>query len=275
MPFFLVFFLHSRSSGVVPGSSVVGGSQVGALVKVRWKGRSYKAKVLFTGHKELCEIKASSVTTDGELVKDAFDVPVPTFNPSVESEERGSSSEQTARDREIITRDIEITEENHLLEEMVAKVSMVISISRKQDKLEEMVTKLLKRIPARNDQELTIDYSYATAKFVVGLRQLKGQNRNAFALPLEVKVYEDDPAELELLVDNRARTTDRVLFIQRCLFKYYGVPEHMQADVWAKVKEAMNSKVRRRRKAIRDGRTVPTSGASHNDELLYEVDFDE
>ncbi|KAK5967182.1 hypothetical protein GCK32_000195 [Trichostrongylus colubriformis] len=153
MPFFLVFFLHSRSSGVVPGSSVVGGSQVGDLVKVRWPHRSSRTASWWRTH----------------------DVSVPTFNPSVESEERGNSSEQTARDREIITRIIEIAEENHLLKEMVAKVSsMVISISRKQDKLEEMVAELLKRIPARNDQELTIDYSYVTAKFVAGLRRRFG-----------------------------------------------------------------------------------------------------
>ncbi|VDP09797.1 unnamed protein product [Heligmosomoides polygyrus] len=74
MAFALVFFSHSCTSDVVPLSAVPHGCVVGDVTKVRWESRSYKAKIIFIGRKEICELKSSSVTADGELLEDVFDV---------------------------------------------------------------------------------------------------------------------------------------------------------------------------------------------------------
>ncbi|PIO65528.1 alanine dehydrogenase/PNT domain protein [Teladorsagia circumcincta] len=66
-----------------------------------------------------------------------------------------------------------------------------------------------------------MDYSYASAKTVADLRKIKGENGSAFALALESMVYQND-------------STDACL--------YYDVPDHLQADVWKKVKDALNSR---------------------------------
>ncbi|KAL6740956.1 hypothetical protein Aduo_014259 [Ancylostoma duodenale] len=73
-----------------------------------------------------------------------------------------------------------------------------------------------------------------------------------FVLALEMEAYQDDPFELELLVDNRIRTKDRVLFIQQCLYKYYEIPSHLREGTWRKAKESLNGRVRRLRKTLRD-----------------------
>ncbi|KAL6724176.1 hypothetical protein Aduo_019088 [Ancylostoma duodenale] len=106
-------------------------------------------------------------------------------------------------------------------------------------------------------------YSYATAKTVAELRQLRGLNVSHFVLALEVEVYNDDTTELELLVDNRIRTKDRVLFIQQCLFKYYDIPEHLREGAWRKAKESLNSRVRHLRKTIRDGQLTQSQNRLH------------
>ncbi|KAK6036003.1 hypothetical protein COOONC_26492 [Cooperia oncophora] len=85
---------------------------------------------------------------------------------------------------------------------------------------------------------IDIDYTYASSKHVAECGQLKGLNQNAFGLALEAEVYRDDVAELEVPVDQRVRLSDRVtFFIQRCLFKYYDVPEHLQGSAWKRVKK--------------------------------------
>ncbi|PIO66897.1 hypothetical protein TELCIR_11374 [Teladorsagia circumcincta] len=109
---------------------------------------------------------------------------------------------------------------------------MIISIAQTQERLEEMMKELLKRCPAKTSQG-SIDYTYVSEKEVATLRELKGQNFNAFALALEKMVYQDDPADLEIAVDKRIRSLDRLVFIQQCVFKYYDVPENVQKDVWA------------------------------------------
>ncbi|KAK5975077.1 hypothetical protein GCK32_020328 [Trichostrongylus colubriformis] len=74
MSFALIFFPHSRTSDVVPLSSVAHGAQMGGTTRVRWQGRNHKGKVLFTGPREICEMNAQCVSADGELIEDVFDV---------------------------------------------------------------------------------------------------------------------------------------------------------------------------------------------------------
>ncbi|KAL6743665.1 hypothetical protein Aduo_016682 [Ancylostoma duodenale] len=73
-----------------------------------------------------------------------------------------------------------------------------------------------------------------------------------FVLALEMEAYQDDTSELELLVDNRIRTKDRVLFIAQCLYKYYEIPSHLRKGTWSKAKESLNGRVRRLRKTLPD-----------------------
>ncbi|PIO70627.1 hypothetical protein TELCIR_07512 [Teladorsagia circumcincta] len=143
---------------------------------------------------------------------------------------------------------------------------MIISIAQTQERLEEMMKELLKRCPAKTSQG-SIDYTYVSETDVARLRELKGQNLNAFALALEKMVYQDDPAELEIAVDKRIRSLDRLVFIQQCVFKYYDVPENVQKDVWALVKDSLNSRVRRLRKALRDEKSVSILRPCHKEEL--------
>ncbi|KAL6730772.1 hypothetical protein Aduo_001713 [Ancylostoma duodenale] len=124
-------------------------------------------------------------------------------------------------------------------------------------RMEMLLQELLRRTPATQRQG-EIVYSYATAKTVAELRQLKGLNMSHFVLALEVEVYNDDTTELELLVDNRIRTKDR------CLFKYYDIPEHLREGTWRKAKESLNSRVRRLRKTIRDGQLTQSQNRLHS-----------
>ncbi|KAK5967600.1 hypothetical protein GCK32_005967, partial [Trichostrongylus colubriformis] len=102
-----------------------------------------------------------------------------------------------------------------------------------------------------------INYIYVSAAEVADLREAKGSNRNQFALALEKMAYRDDPRELQTIVDERIHSKDRVRFIKQCVFKYYEVPEHLQDSVWKSIKEALNSRVRRLRRALREGQARP------------------
>ncbi|KAK5966446.1 hypothetical protein GCK32_008530 [Trichostrongylus colubriformis] len=249
MSYFLVFLLQDRSSCIVPASSAIGDPEVGDIAKIRWEGRIYKVKVLYSGPKELCELKFSSVTTDGELREDLFEVSFPHYLAD-------SPNWETAKARAVGSLD-GIEENISSIKEMMIKMySLVVSLSERMDKLEEMTAELLRRVPKKHT-ERPIDYTYVSEEDVAALRILKAENRNGFALALEAMVYRDDPTDLQLPVDKRTRSSDRVIFIKNCVLKYYEVPEAMEWDVWTSVKTALNSRVRRLRKELRDREAVP------------------
>ncbi|KAL6724273.1 hypothetical protein Aduo_019175 [Ancylostoma duodenale] len=102
---------------------------------------------------------------------------------------------------------------------------------RKSQSEKELITRTIKiedvlAVAMENEKTLKeevdslseIVYSYANAKTIAELRQLKGLNISHFVLALEVKTHKDDTVELELLVDNCVRTKDRVLFMQQVIF---------------------------------------------------------
>ncbi|EYC26509.1 hypothetical protein Y032_0010g1192 [Ancylostoma ceylanicum] len=74
MSFPLLFCTQSRTKDVVPTSTLPADAQCGDVTRVRCDGRSDKAKVLHVGANELCDWKATSVTSDGNLVEDEFDI---------------------------------------------------------------------------------------------------------------------------------------------------------------------------------------------------------
>ncbi|KAK6037812.1 hypothetical protein COOONC_24681 [Cooperia oncophora] len=234
MSFALIFFPHTRTSDVVPISSIPHGTKTGDTTKVRWEGRSYKGKVLFVGPKELCEMKTSSVSTDGELVEDVFDVSCALADQVSASQTDTAGERSSAREREEMMRSIRMEEDISLIKNMLIQINATLAAhSQRMDILEQIGN---------------IVYAYASPKTVAELRELKGQNKNQFSIRTIL-------TELERLVDERVATKDRVVFIQQCLCKYYDIPENAREDVWRKAKDALNSRVRRLRKAMRDGQT--------------------
>ncbi|KAK6043829.1 hypothetical protein COOONC_18666 [Cooperia oncophora] len=147
--------------------------------------------------------------------------------------------------------------------------------SQRMDRLEQIGRELLRRNPPKQVQEVhrlshlsslvfrsfskfctlcrnslgNIVYGYASQKTVAELRELKGQNKNQFVLALEKIIYKGSPKEMEL-----------------CLMKYYDIPESLREDVWRKAKDALNSRVRRLRKAIRDGQ-ISTQNVDRENEF--------
>ncbi|KHJ88493.1 hypothetical protein OESDEN_11711 [Oesophagostomum dentatum] len=142
-----------------------------------------------------------------------------------------------------------------------------------------MLGEVLKRIPPPQ-QSGEIEFNFVRQEEVDRIRKQKGSNKNLFALALEQKVYADLQSDLLLPVDERT-STDRVQFIKDCVFKYYQVPQNHQLDVWRSVRESLNSRTRRERKALRDsGRSQNSNNAeataSNNNENYvdpYDADF--
>ncbi|KAK5979553.1 hypothetical protein GCK32_007787 [Trichostrongylus colubriformis] len=264
MSFALIFFPHSRTSDVVPSPSVAQGAQTGDTTRVRWQGRNYKGKVLYTGPKEICEMKAQCVSADGELIEDVFDVSSVPADQAPRSEAQVEQSPSPS-ERELIMRITRIEEELSLVKNMVIQMSITLSsLAERSLRSEQMDREVLRRLPAK-PAEGNIDYVYASAKEVAELRVLKESNKNHFVLAMEKLVYRDDPREMELPVDSRELTKDRVIFINRCLLKYYNVPESASEEVWRKAKDALNSRVRRLRKTVREEQAAQRAARPEDD----------
>ncbi|KAK6062207.1 hypothetical protein COOONC_00123 [Cooperia oncophora] len=103
--------------------------------------------------------------------------------------------------------------------------------SQRMDRLVQICRELLKRNPRSR------------------LKGAEGENKNQFVLALEKIIYKGSPKEMEL-----------------CLVKYYDNPENLREDVWRKAKDALNSRVRRLRKAIRDGQ-ISTQNVDRENEF--------
>ncbi|VDO91385.1 unnamed protein product [Heligmosomoides polygyrus] len=231
----------------------------------------YKAKVLYIGPKELCEVKAPNVTEEGELVDTPFDVSRSSLlldeEPSSNTHLNTSMEEEQMRfNKDCVNRLIKVEESVGLLKDLVVQMNTcTISSTQRLERVEMVCKEILRRNPGKPTQG-SIDYSYASARAVAEIRELK-PNRNALALALEKLVYEDESEELSIAVDSRVRTRDRVLFIQQCVFKYFEVPEHLLEDVWKNVKDALNSRVRRSRKAAKANR-IPRNPEVDEENIL-------
>ncbi|KAK6061252.1 hypothetical protein COOONC_01083 [Cooperia oncophora] len=237
--------------------------------------RESDLQVLFTGPKEVCELKSSAVTTDGDLADDLFDIsPLPQDGNQGDDDAPTSSADAgpSPTEREIVMRLIRTEEDTALMKNMIIQMNAILaSHTQRLEGIEQVGKELLRRNPTKQTQG-NIVYAYVSARAVAELRELKGQNRNHFALALEKMVYRDDPKEMELLVDDR-NEAERVLFIQQCVNKYYEVPEHLRDDVWRKIKETLNSRVRRLRKAIRDRQSTSEGSRLQEEDTLYRLDL--
>ncbi|VDO74787.1 unnamed protein product [Heligmosomoides polygyrus] len=119
MAFAPVFFLHSCTSDVVPLSAVPHGYVVGDVTKVRWESRSYKAKIIFIGRKEICELKPSSVTADGELLEDVFDV-----SPLEATERERESNRKDSREEAVADTDMEAIRRENTIQLIAIKENL-------------------------------------------------------------------------------------------------------------------------------------------------------
>ncbi|VDO38143.1 unnamed protein product [Haemonchus placei] len=64
-----------------------------------------------------------------------------------------------------------------------------------------------------------------------------------FALDLERELYEDNPSELMLDVEDRT-STEKTNFIQKNIFKYFTIPKKSEEGVWRMVKNTLNARAR-------------------------------
>ncbi|VDO61257.1 unnamed protein product [Haemonchus placei] len=200
MSFAIVFFPHTKTSGVFPIQSL-------PLVLKR------EMSLRFAGKEGVTK---ESVSVDGELIEDVFDV---SCAPPRDSSPCNEEPPPSAKERELMLR---IARMEEVMVEMMSSMKaiqhemsrMSTAHSSRLDKSEHMLRELLRRNPAKQASG-NISYDYACEKDVAELRELKGHNKNLFVLDLEKTVFEDEPAELERLVDDRSRSKDRIIFIKQ------------------------------------------------------------
>ncbi|CAJ0597500.1 unnamed protein product [Cylicocyclus nassatus] len=150
-------------------------------------------------------------------------------------------------DSEVIRRLTSIETKLAVMEERLSSV----------EHIEEMLSEILRRLPATDTGE--ISYTHTSPEFVAQLRTLKGSNVTQFALDLEAEIYKDDATELDLPLERRLKTKDKVIFLRQCVNEYYSVPQHLKEATWKRVREALDSRVRRLRKRVRDVQGNPSS----------------
>ncbi|VDM79549.1 unnamed protein product [Strongylus vulgaris] len=108
MSFALVFCTQSRTKDVLPTTAIPTGVRCGDVARIRWEGRFYKAKILFIGVKELCELKSASVTSEGNLIESEFDTTLG-FSDD-DNDEICEPQPSSSGEKEIVTRLIRIEE---------------------------------------------------------------------------------------------------------------------------------------------------------------------
>ncbi|CAJ0597501.1 unnamed protein product [Cylicocyclus nassatus] len=126
------------------------------------------------------------------------------------------------------------------------KLAVIEERLSRVENIEEMLTEILSRLPETETGRIC--YTHTTPEFVAELRTLKGANVTQFALDLEAEIYKSDSLELDLPVGRRKKTKDRVLFLKQCVNEYYSVPPHLKKATWNKVRESLDSRVRRRKR---------------------------
>ncbi|EYB89877.1 hypothetical protein Y032_0227g2837 [Ancylostoma ceylanicum] len=270
----LVFYTRTRTTDVLALSAIPDGVGCGDTTRVLCSGRRYKAKILFIGSRDMCESKSSLVTTDGQLVEEELSFEI-TSSGSDMSEDEDETPPTPPADRELITRLIKLDELLSVQREEVTTIkNNVATMFQKIDRIGQEMRELLRRVPATRAQAGLV-YTYATPETVSYIREMKGPSMSHFALALEKEVYKDETTELDIPIDYRVRTKDRVTFIQQCLYKYYDVPEHMRESAWKRVKLSLNGRVRRLRKHIRDSREQRVHGSEENlNDDYEEYNFD-
>ncbi|KAL6731032.1 hypothetical protein Aduo_001945 [Ancylostoma duodenale] len=111
--------------------------------------------------------------------------------------------------------------------------------------------------------------------FVSGelIRKQKKCNKNLSALALEKVVYRNLQADLVVPVQRRCNG-DRVEIIKEALFKYYLVSKKCQVEVWRSARDAMNSRMRRTRKQLREAGELDV-GSDRSESMFNIYEFDD
>ncbi|VDL66365.1 unnamed protein product [Nippostrongylus brasiliensis] len=189
--FACVFFTRTRTADVVHTKDVYGKPEIGHILKVRWNGRTYAAKVMCVGSRKYCESQVPHILTDGSLVTPSFEV--------------------CERNQPLLK--ALFAEQEKKLEELSSRLISLFrrDISEMKDNIEE----LLRRVPTQvGSEEDALSFAYVARDRMEALRRLCGGNMNRFALHLEKEVYMDDPEELALNIGKRVKSAKRVDFIR-------------------------------------------------------------
>lgn len=247
MSFAIVYFPHTATADVVPASSIIGEHPVGSTTKVKWGRRTYTAKVLFTGPMEICEMKMTHVTAGGELIEDVFDIA--TVDEVPDTVQRDPSSSPT--EREIVRRLTAVEERLACVADLLMRLERKIVLGEDQrNRMEGMLRQTVRRLPAPVEAD-GIEYTFATAELVAALRKANSDPKK-FIRCLEEEVFKDEPHIMDIAVDQRHDSVDKMDFLRKCLFKFFDVPTNLREDMWKRAKASLNSRARRARKAQRD-----------------------
>ncbi|EYC46126.1 hypothetical protein Y032_0406g889 [Ancylostoma ceylanicum] len=265
MQYALVFFRESETSGVVSRSDVDGEFKLQAIVKARWEGVWYSAKILFLGSKRVCKSKVDDVSTSGQFFEDDFEISrLREESPSIASSNSSPPRSENGTIKNFC--DEVISRMNELQNRMPAPAfeydvrSTMRAQNTKMGEIERILRELLKRTPAPLETG-ELQFHFVSQEQVELIRKQKKCNKNLFALALEKEVYRNLQADLVVPVERRS-SGDRVEFIKGALFKYYLVPEKCQVEVWRSARDAMNSRVRRTRKQLREAGELGSSEGS-------------
>lgn len=240
-----VFFPRSRTSDVVSLDDVIGTPHIGRILKVRWHGKVYTAKVVCVGTKEECEEKLLRLTSDGELIDSSYEICEGPLSPVRQSPAPACSC-SCSNAFENIQASIEMS--NSRLDQLEQLIKQEFQrLFRRCNVLEGNIEEILKRLPNDFHCEDATAYEFVPKAQVEATRRLAGGNVTRFALELEKEVYGDDLGELKMHVEKRLRTSAKIAFIKECVFKYYAIPVEARESVWRTVKNALNGRARRLR----------------------------
>ncbi|VDL86710.1 unnamed protein product [Nippostrongylus brasiliensis] len=255
----VVYFPRTKTVDVMNASAVCGEVTVGDKTKVKWNERMYTAKIMFVGPKLLCEQKAPQVTKEGFLEEFGFEV-----------DERSESSSPTLEFEPDIcdccrpckSKTQQMLEKNQqMLEEILARLKHLetntasksfetetrFSMEKLKCDVQETNTVVRRMYAAAPNPDSGPNFSIMPKEKVAQIKALRGKNMRKFALDLERILYERQPEELRKTVDKRLATLDRIEFIRQCVFYFYEIREENKDEVWALVRAALNSRVRRSR----------------------------
>ncbi|RCN40139.1 hypothetical protein ANCCAN_13920 [Ancylostoma caninum] len=259
----IVLFLSTKTADVIPVDDLPEDVAVGQVRKVPWKGRLYKAKIVFLGSKDECEEKIVRVSRKGKILDENVEMEI--IEGSSADRREPSPDDAFGCSSDNIKLDEALTRLNEMRSEMVTKEHEAESRDAHK-KIIDLLTEILAINKAILERQTSsersadeLQYNYVSRERVEALRKYRCDNIAQFALDLEKEVYKDKPSELLLRVSERLETASRMEFIKKCIFKYFHVAEQAQAATWRSVMVSLNARARRER-GRQQAQTTPTRG---------------
>ncbi|KAK6061622.1 hypothetical protein COOONC_00713 [Cooperia oncophora] len=270
----IVFFTSSKTADIVALAAISGSHVVNTTSKVRWNKKVYKAKVcadselsscvlsmslnipfkiVHIGTRAQCEEKIKDVNEEGTLMESFFTVGASSVTGQDEDIAETVNADPVLEALHHVQRGMsEMLEQMMLMRRTTAGAlrEFEMRVQGSFSRLERRITDLessvdeLKLKQGSTSTEDGIDFSLLSRERVETLLSLKCGRLTKFALALEQELYEHDPSELLLNVEDRKLTARRVNFIREVVFKYFNVSESAKKSVWQTVKNALDGRVR-------------------------------